>query len=60
MREICVERSRKVFTTMTSLKIELVNDTHTISIVEVVKKIFLRDVETGITIKIKYIWFHYT
>ena len=55
MREICVERSRKVFPTMTSLKIELVNDTHTINIVEVVKKIFLRDVETGITIKIKYI-----
>ena len=56
MREICAERSRKVFPTMTSLKIELVNETHTINIVEVVKKIFLRDVETGITITFEYIW----
>ena len=35
---------------MNSLKIELVNDTHTINIAEVVKKIFIQEVESGIVI----------
>ena len=35
---------------MNSLKIELVNDTHTIDIAEVVKKIFIQEFESGIVI----------
>ena len=36
---------------MNSLKIELVNDTHTINLAEVVKKIFIQEVESGIVIR---------
>ena len=35
---------------MNSLKMELVNDTHTINLAEVVKKIFIQEVESGTVI----------
>ena len=40
---------------MNSLKIELVNDTHTINIAEVVKKIFIQEFESGIVISKLYV-----